>query len=167
MQTPPNGKFVPKIADIVEIIKGDGQDRSLIAWSKFDNALRTLGTYQSVVFDDAIIHLVVDDMGGWCSFETKSEKEWPFIKNDFVNRYKAYTKMPHLHIHQRVLIGRIEAENNLNGYKSPAPVCIGENEHIALVYQSGHNLGKAKVKSLHEVMNLINKNQSARIEYAN
>ena len=67
------GKFCPKVADIKKMISGGTQDRALSAWSKVDRAIRCVGTYESVVFDDALIHRVLQDMGGWVSLGTKSE----------------------------------------------------------------------------------------------
>lgn len=152
MKTPPQGRFIPKLADIVDILKGDSQDRSLIAWSKFDKALRTAGVYQSVIFDDALIHLVISDMGGWCSFETKTEEDWPFIRNEFVNRYKAYSKMTELPVHNQVMIGKTQMENEKNGYRFPEPICLGNPEKIALVYKSGQAEKKNKTMSLGEIL---------------
>lgn len=152
MSMPPQGRFCPKPADIVDILKGDSQDRSLIAWSKFDKALRTVGAYQSVIFDDALIHLVISDMGGWCSFETKTEEDWPFIRNEFVNRYKAYSKMTELPVHNQVMIGKTQMENEKNGYRFPEPICLGNPEKIALVYKSGQVEKKDKAMSLGEIL---------------
>ena len=64
IENPDSGQFFPKPADIVKFIDGTGQTRGLEAWSKLDYAIRTVGPYSSVVFDDAIIHAVVTDMCG-------------------------------------------------------------------------------------------------------
>lgn len=155
MATPPQGRFCPKPADIVDILKGDSQDRSLIAWGKLDKALRTIGVYQSVIFDDELIHLVISDMGGWCSFETKTEEDWPFIRNEFVNRYKAYSKMTELPKHNSVLIGKTQMENEKNGYKVPEPICIGNDKAVALVFKSGQAERKERPKSIGEILKSV------------
>jgi hypothetical protein len=62
---PDNGQFLPKPADIVKLTGGGTADRALVAWTKFDQAVKHVGSWDSVVFDDAIIHQVADDMGGW------------------------------------------------------------------------------------------------------
>ena len=61
---PDNGQFPPKPADIVRMLQGSSQDSALVAWSKVDKAVRSIGLYETVVFDDPIIHRVIMDMGG-------------------------------------------------------------------------------------------------------
>jgi len=153
MKTPPQGRFLPKLADITDILKGDSQDRSLVAWAKFDRTLRTIGSYQSIIFDDPIIHLIISDMGGWCSFDSKTEDEWPFVRNEFINRYKAYSKMNKLPMHHKVMIGKTQMENEKNGYASPEPIAIGAAEQVALVYKTGRSRQNIEPKRLSDVLN--------------
>jgi len=56
---------MPKPADIIRAIKGNSQTQSLQAWSKVEDAIRLVGPYRSVVFDDLAIHGVLQEMGGW------------------------------------------------------------------------------------------------------
>src|SRR5437870_914018 len=65
VQNPDCGQFFPKPADIVRFIEGSGETKALLAWAKVERAIRQLGSYQSVVFDDSLIHIVIEDMGGW------------------------------------------------------------------------------------------------------
>jgi len=90
MSNPDTGQFFPKISDFVKHIGGGNSDKALEAWTKFDKAVRTVGPYRTVVFDDAIIHAVISDMGGWIEFGNKSLEEWPFIRNEFVKRFHGY-----------------------------------------------------------------------------
>lgn len=87
---PDNGQFMPKPADVVKLLQGSSQDGALVAWAKVDRAVRQVGTYSTVVFDDPIIHRVVQDMGGWVALGDKREKEWPFVAKEFENRYRGY-----------------------------------------------------------------------------
>ncbi len=82
VQNPDNGQFMPKIADIRRMVGGTTQDSALVAWSKVDRAVRHVGTYADVVFDDPIIHRVVHDMGGWITFGSKREDDWPFVAKE-------------------------------------------------------------------------------------
>src|SRR5688572_13540617 len=75
------GSFMPKANELVKMMEGSTTDQSAVAWSKFDQAVRQIGPYQDVVFEDAIIHRVVADMGGWILMCGKDDKEWPFIGN--------------------------------------------------------------------------------------
>ena len=72
---PDTGQFLPKPADIVRMLRGTTQDSALIAWTKVDKAVRHVGPWCDVVFDDALIHRVLHDMGGWASLGVKNEKE--------------------------------------------------------------------------------------------
>jgi hypothetical protein len=110
VQNPDNGQFLPKVADIVKLIGGGTADRALLAWSKFEIAVQYVGSWDSVVFDDPIIHQVADDMGGWTDLCAREEKEWPFVKNEFVQRYRGYANSRLLSYPSK-LVGRIEAEN--------------------------------------------------------
>lgn len=128
---PDNGQFMPKPADVVKLLQGSSQDGALVAWAKVDRAIRQVGTYSTVVFDDPIIHRVLQDMGGWVALGAKQEKEWPFVAREFENRYRGYRTQGGAGEYPRALVGIAEAQNGQNGFKSQAPVLIG-------------NAGKAK-----------------------
>ncbi len=57
------------------MLGGSTQDAALAAWSKVDRAVREVGPYQSVAFDDALIHRVLFEMGGWIPLGSKTEDE--------------------------------------------------------------------------------------------
>lgn len=136
---PDSGQFLPKPADIVKMLQGSTQDSGLSAWSKVDKAIRSVGTYQSVVFDDPIIHRVILEMGGWVAMGTKNEDEWPFVRNEFVNRYRGYKMRSQTPDYPPVLIGIAEAQNAKAGYQSQAPLLLGRPEQAAQVMKQGSN----------------------------
>ncbi|PRG91326.1 hypothetical protein C6V04_17625 [Burkholderia multivorans] len=123
---PDSGQFMPMPADIVKMLGGSTQDAALVAWAKVDRAVRSCGTYNSVVFDDALIHRVIVEMGGWVLIGGKSEDDWPFVRNEFVNRYRGYKMRSETPEYLPVLIGMAEAQNNRTGHKSQPPVLIGD-----------------------------------------
>ena len=125
---PDSGQFMPKPADVVKMLGGSTQDSALSAWSKVDRAVRQVGTYETVVFDDPIVHRVLHDMGGWIQLGTKTEDEWPFLRNEFVNRYRGYRMRNETPEYPKTLIGMAEAQNNQDGHKSQPPVMIGDAE---------------------------------------
>jgi hypothetical protein len=88
------GRFMPKPADIVRHIDGDPKSRSLGAWSKVESAVRNIGPYRDVVFDDPLIAQVVIDMGGWIELNNVTEDELPFKRNEFSARYSGYITRP-------------------------------------------------------------------------
>lgn len=134
---PDSGQFAPKPADIVRMLGGSTQDLALVAWSKVDKAVRQVGTYATVVFDDPLIHRVLQDMGGWISLGLKTEHEWPFVAKEFENRYRGYSMRNEKPEYQRFLVGSAEAQNNQNGQKSQPPVLIGSPEAAKRVIQGG------------------------------
>lgn len=123
---PDAGQFMPMPADIVKMLGGSTQDSALSAWAKVDRAVRSCGTYNSVVFDDALIHRVIAEMGGWVLVGGKGEDEWPFVRNEFVNRYRGYRMRSETPEYLPVLVGIAEAQNNRSGHKSQPPMLIGD-----------------------------------------
>lgn len=113
---PDNGQFIPKPADIVKMLQGSTQDAALVAWTALDRMVRTSGPYSSPTFEDPVISAVVNDMGGWVDFNTKTEDEWPFIRNEFVNRYRGYKMRNDFPREVPRLTGIAEHHNRLNGY---------------------------------------------------
>lgn len=108
---PDTGQFLPKPADVVRMLGGSTLDSALVAWTKVDEAVRAVGGQSSVAFDDALIHRVVDEMGGWILLCGTTLKEWPFKQNEFVNRYRGYKVRSETPPYPPKLIGVFDAEN--------------------------------------------------------
>ena len=139
LANPDAGQYPPKPADIIRMLQGSTQDSALRAWAKVDMAVRQIGTYCSVVFDDALIHRVIQDMGGWIKLGEKDEKEWPFVAREFENRYRGYKVKSETPDYSPVMIGIYSAENNKNGFRNdtPAPVLVGNHQAAIKVMQGG------------------------------
>lgn len=133
---PDNGQFLPKPADVVKLLQGSSLDTALMAWAKVDRAVRQVGTYASVVFDDPVIHRVIADMGGWVQLGAASEDEWPFRGKEFQNHYRAW-HMRRPVDYPRRLIGIEEADNGKQGYSDLRVVMIGEPERCKAVAEGG------------------------------
>ena len=134
---PDTGKFMPMPADIVKMLQGSTQDSALAAWAKVDRAIRTVGTYRSVIFDDALIHRVLTEMGGWIDLGRKTEDEWPFVRNEFVNRYRGYKMRSEVPDYPPHLIGMSEAQNSKAGFRIDPPLLLGNPEMAANVARKG------------------------------
>ncbi|MFO0207809.1 MAG: DUF6475 domain-containing protein, partial [Betaproteobacteria bacterium] len=65
VRNPDAGQFLPKPADLIRMLGGTTADSAMQAWAKVEKAIRRVGGHESVVFDDALIHRCIDDMGGW------------------------------------------------------------------------------------------------------
>lgn len=136
---PDNGQFAPKPADVVRLLQGSSQDGALVAWAKVNRAVRQVGTYSTVVFDDPVIHRVIQDMGGWVALGTKEEKEWPFVAKEFENRYRGYRTQGGVDEYPRALIGMAEAQNSQHGFKTQPPVLIGNPDRARSVLKNGND----------------------------
>lgn len=130
---PDNGRFKPKPADIIKMLDGSTTDQAYIAWTKVDKAVRTVGDYQSVVFDDPLIHKVITDMGGWVGFGDNPEKEWVFTGKEFMERYRGYSARKKLPEYPSKLIGLHEDNNFKHGFEVDGPVLIGDEKKAQIV----------------------------------
>lgn len=137
MQNAETGQFFPKIADIAKMLTGTSSDCALQAWAKVDKAVRQVGPYETVVFDDALIHRVLHDMGGWISLSQKTEDEWPFVAREFENRYRGFKSRNEVPEYPPKLIGIAEAHNAKEGFTPPHPVLIGNKEKARAVQFCG------------------------------
>jgi hypothetical protein len=136
---PDSGQFMPKPADVVKMLGGTSTDAALMAWSKVDRAVRSVGQYASVVFDDALIHRVIDDMGGWVKLcSCPSEDDFVFVAKEFQTRYRGFSVRSETPDYQPVMIGLAQAQNARQGlaYNVP-PRTIGDLEKCRMVYLSG------------------------------
>lgn len=137
VMNPDNGQFLPKPADVVKLIDGGTQERALVAWSKVDAAVTGVGQYSTVVFDDAHIHEVLHDMGGWVHLCSKRIDEWPFVKNEFVNRYRG-ASMRAATNYPAKLVGLTEAHNAADHAKYvPPPKYVGDEARARQVMIGG------------------------------
>lgn len=138
-QNPDNGQFMPKIADLTRAMQGRTQDQAAVAWSKVDRAVRRVGTYQDVVFDDPAIHRVIADMGGWVWFGNQLEDEWPFVAKNFENRYRGYKLRGETPDYAPVLLGMANSQNQQQGFRSNPPILIGNQAKANSVMLGGTN----------------------------
>ena len=116
------GRWMPKVSDLNKMLAGRTSDQGQIAWSKVDRAVRTVGPYSSVAFDDPVIHRVIQEMGGWVYMGCKEEKEWPFVAKEFITRYQAYKMTGDTPEHAPYLVGIAEAQNQHSGQANPLQV---------------------------------------------
>jgi hypothetical protein len=136
-----SSQFMPKAGDLIKLMDGGGAvDQAAIAWAKVEGAIRTVGPYQSVVFDDPIIHAALDAYGGWekvCN--VPSEDELPFVGKAFQTLYKglrAQNMMAGVR-YSPVLHGIAARENGVAGIQSQAPRLIGNREACLRVLENG------------------------------
>ena len=150
---PDSGQFLPKPADVVKMLAGSTQDAALIAWTKVDRAVRSVGPHQSVCFDDALINAVVSDMGGWIQLcKCDKEDEWPFRRNEFVNRFRGYRMRSAAPEYPAHLIGISESANAHTGRNIATPILIGDQERALKVLLGGNSLPVLTCKPLQQFL---------------
>lgn len=152
VRNPDTGQWMPKIADVARVVQGRTDDQAAVAWSKVDQAVRRVGTYQCVVFDDPIIHRVVIDMGGWVYIGGKDENEWPFVAKEFQNRYRGYRTRDETPEYPPVLIGMANAHNSKAGFRENPPILIGDERKATQVRLGGTTVPLLGMKSAADVL---------------
>ena len=151
---PEGGQFPPKPADIVKQLQGTHGDRALIAWSKAFDAVKGVGPYQSVQFDDGVIHAVIEDMGGWVQLSKLTYDELSYFQKRFCDQYRAHSRRPTVHYPDHLAgITEIENKSAKLPYPPPKPVLIGDPTvaaRVALGAYSGRKTGNSGVTALVE-----------------
>jgi Domain of unknown function (DUF6475) len=122
ISNPNGGQYMPKPADIVRIIQGTAEEKALDAWTQVERAIRYIGCYDSVNFEDPYIHGVIEDMGGWIALCATKLTEMPFRANEFQKRYMHCTAIKSEFPNQvTTLPGIIAHQNQQLGFPAPAP----------------------------------------------
>ena len=150
MADPDGGQFFPKLGDFNKHITGGNLDKALLAWSRVDRAVRTIGPYRSVVFDDPVIHAVIADMGGWIDIGNCNQAtEYPFRQNDFVKRYRGYLDRGGTNLYPGKLVGIADLHNKAIGKEVPRDtVLLGEvAKAIAVLRQGGDSGASNRISS--------------------
>ncbi len=128
---------MPKPAEIVEAIEGKESDRALIAWQSVIDTIRKHGYYQTIIFDDKIIHMCIEHLGGWMWICEQTIEDMKFISKDFMKLYSVLEKNPRKP--QKKLIGYFELHNSEGGYKKdiPDPILIKSGKNVKLIASIG------------------------------
>lgn len=149
-EDPDIGQFMPKPADIIRIIRGNSKSICLQAWSKVERALRIVGPYYSVVFDDITIHAVIDEMGGWIKLCQVTEKDLNFIVREFQTRYMSYKyQLPECYPSK--LVGLADHYNLTQGYPLGEVILIGELEQAKLILEKGTKFKRVNIQRFNTI----------------
>lgn len=111
-------KFFPKPADIIELIEGSPEDKSLQAWLFLVDLIERYGYYYTIIVNDPVFVATVEDLGGWmhiCSTWKKSELV--FREKEFREKFKFNLKHPRKI--ENKLTGYIESYAIYHGYDLP------------------------------------------------
>lgn len=130
---PDQGQYFPKPADLIRMLEGDTHGQALQAWKVAVDAAIQYSPYVTVQFADAIIGIVIEEMGGWQDFYGWSDKEMPFKQQEFCLRYRQHLLRGGVQ-ENPVLVGFFQAENIRTGFAGElaAPIVIGQPERKAI-----------------------------------
>lgn len=136
--TSENSTFFPKPGELIVLIEGGSEDRSIQAWSVVDKAVRTVGPYRSVVFDDRVIMSTIQQMGGWVSFcSSKDDTDHKFHGERFKKAYRSNLKQENLKFPSQ-LTGIADGSNNFKlGKSSESVALIGNPESCKDIMRLG------------------------------
>lgn len=131
-----DGRFMPLPANLRCYLLGDSNAQALFAWTKVQLAIRSVGAYESITFDDPIIHWIIVDKGGWIQLCKLTEHDLKFYQAEFVKRYAAYSlKCPSTYPSH--LVGVLEHQNTMQGYPIPEPFLMGDEPLAKMTYEQG------------------------------
>ena len=89
-------KFVPSVAELREMCGAlTLEQRSIRAWDALERAVREVGYYRSIVFDDPALQATVRNLGGWMQVCDVSASENPddwskWFRKDFERVYRSF-----------------------------------------------------------------------------
>ncbi|WP_297388394.1 DUF6475 domain-containing protein [Acidiferrobacter sp.] len=150
IRNPDTGKYPIQPADVVRHIDGSGDARALRGWSLVERAMRSIGPWQSVAFDDPCIHAVIVDMGGWSHLCETRDPDLPFVRQEFVRRYRAaLIHPPALEEVPRALPGL--------GSATASPRLVGDPNLALAVWRSGASAPQKSFPTADEWMQKIAK----------
>ena len=145
-------KFFPRPAEVLELLRGSAEDNGMVAWLTVEKAIRQIGPYKSVRFEDPVIHSVIESLGGWPDFQNFTDDELKWRQREFLTRYRAMSGRSD---HPAYLPGIVEIDNSHRGYKNfiEPPVTVrqltsrrvsllqggkrGEGDNLRLAGQAG------------------------------
>lgn len=128
-------KTWPLPAEIRQAVEGNPTDKAHVALDKLIGAVRSIGPYQSVIFDDPAIHAFVQSYGGWEEMCDKTVEEWKYIRNEFMKAYPGLSGRQDVPLK---LTGIHESNNNRGGWgdhKIPAIIVGDEKKALAWTEQ--------------------------------
>jgi hypothetical protein len=134
------GQFPPRPADVVRQIEGSTTGAAPLAWGKVIKAVAQVGSWTTVVFDDAAIHAAIADLGGWPEICRCTNDELPFLQRRFESAYRSYRERGKFDYPPR-LLGSHAITNGGNGFGTGGALLIGDPQACQLVQERGAGHG--------------------------
>lgn len=106
----------------------DLETRSNAAWEGLLTAIRQVGGYSTVSFDDAAVTATVRSLGGWVALTEKTTEELTrFVRPQFIQTYKSLVAVGVRAEAASPLPGLLDIENNKAGYTPQEPTLVSLN----------------------------------------
>lgn len=106
---------MPKPAEFLELFREDKDSKATESLLQLENAIRKYGYYDSVQFDDPVIHKTVEALGGWQNICTQEDDQWIWTKKEFIKIYNVLEKRGITSDCPNRLIGFFEQDNTNRG----------------------------------------------------
>ena len=128
------GQFFPKPANITHWLRNKIKVCALEAWDKVESAIRQVGSYNSVAFDDPYIHIAINRVGGWIYLCNRTYNQLLQVMQHFLSHYEracdnAVNEFP-THI-----VGMIEMSDKRLGRAIIEPYLMGNTEQAYRISQ--------------------------------
>ena len=148
-------RFFPKPAELLEFINGKPEDNALIAWQKVMDKIIDDGYYSSVIFDDLLIHKVIDDLGGWQWMSTIPDDELRWVQKDFEKRYIIYSKRPDNREVPSHLMGFHEQGNRARGFEKFIPKLVGDRRMEQIIDQHQETSSEDSARNIQRIREIV------------
>lgn len=119
-------KFMPTPAELREL-SGElrTEDRAVVAWMTFEEAVTGIGGYKTVSFADPVINATVRSIGGWQHVCTMSVKEFDtYLRKKFIDAYESLSRCGVGEEAAAPLVGEFDRQNALLGFERQEPVIV-------------------------------------------
>lgn len=122
-----SSRFMPTprdLRDLAGVMSAD--QRAILAWNAVKRAIREVGSYRSVDFDDGVVNAVVRTLGGWSRLcGADSEELDRFVAREFQRLYRELSALQPPQDLTRYLPGIFESGGDLTLSEPPARVACG------------------------------------------
>ncbi len=143
-----NGRFPILPTHVISHIEGQANERGGSAWQKLINAMERVGSYEDVVFDDPIIHAIVESEGGWQRLSGMTYDDLKYVQNRFMQQYPQYVSKSGQFDYPKILGGSINSDRSAQGLEKHTPKMIGNQQKCLSVLENGSD---KKLQISHDV----------------
>lgn len=132
-------RHMPTPRDLRDLAGVMGADqRAIIAWNALKRAIREVGSYRSVTFDDPTINAVVRSLGGWprvCLTDSEELDKW--TSKEFQRLYRELSALQLGQDLTRHLPGVFESSGELTERAEPKRIAAGTGREPKVLQLEG------------------------------